>query len=749
MSKVMYTDYQISGNLRRATKKGLLAALSKKQLIELTDKYFRDENGVLHCAYSWEPIVNQDDLELEHVIPISRGGGTVLFNVVPSISSINGMGEEKKANKNLLDWWEERVFYKTELLENLVKYILESYEISMKHEASEQEYIYEQDNPISKKSVNVELAKIENRKYNREKISYFQFLTSCLIKLRENGININSYLDRLNNLQENKLFEFYEKQRTIQTELFNLFKIYCPEYKYDITTSINYFPILEKYKNNTISDIIKEISKRINEVNKYCFEHNLNANEILHTIIYYQEILWEDNYTIKKLEEISMKRLNDLCDEIEKFCIKNGWFPRAQIYLGNSQMKERSDLSDEELYEVRLCGKYKNNKKQLSQNQKSKIQQLKKQYSKQKIIDTSELYEEIIDFTIKKWFPRGSLRMQRKELTAQEQEESLLYINYRNHISKFTKEQFDQLETLKENKSYLRVSFDQQYMKIVEFVEHNGYFPRTKVKGEGDLYHSYYRNRENFTKEQLDNLDELRQQKSFFDYNAVAIIEELKEFIRINKRFPQSEIRENGIRLNASQFTKEQQYEVNLYAKFRRTKNRIPKKIMEELEHLRERLYYDELYESILAFIDTNGHFPISINKKENGKILKAEELSPEKLYEKRLYSNFAQAKRKNKFRFEQIANLLELQKSKQIYFCRANQIYNQLIDFINTYHRFPKGSIWKNNQQLTRAQMTDEEIYEVNLYLGYYRLKEYLTEEQQIFIDSNKIHDENKRRAS
>lgn len=749
MSKVMYTDYQISGNLRRATKKGLLASLSKKQLIELTDKYFRDKNGVLHCAYSWEPIVNQNDLELEHVIPISRGGGTVLFNVVPSISSINGMGEEKKANKNLLDWWEERAFYKTELLENLVKYILEAYEISMKHEASEQEYIYEQDNPISKKSVNVELAKIENRKYNREKISYFQFLTSCLIKLRENGININSYLDRLNNLQENKLFEFYERQRTIQTELFNLFKIYCPEYKYDITTSINYFPILEKYKNNTISDIIKEISKRINEVNKYCFEHNLNANEILHTIIYYQEILWQDNYTIKKLEEISMKRLNDLCDEIEKFCIKNGWFPRAQIYLGNSQMKERSDLSDEELYEVRLCGKYKNNKKQLSQNQKSKIQQLKKQYSKQKIIDTSELYEKIIDFTIKKWFPRGSLRMQRKELTAQEQEESLLYINYRNHISKFTKEQFDQLETLKENRSYLRVSFDQQYMEIVEFVENNGYFPRTKVKGEGDLYNSYYRNRGNFTKEQLDNLDELRQQKSFFDYNAVAIIEELKEFIRINKRFPQSEIRENGIRLNASQFTKEQQYEVNLYAKFRRTKNRIPKKIMEELEHLRERLYYDELYESILAFIDTNGHFPISINKKENGKILKAEELSPEKLYEKRLYSNFAQAKRKNKFTFEQIANLLELQKSKQNYFCRANQIYNQLIDFINTYHRFPKGSIWKNNQQLTRAQMTDEEIYEVNLYHGYYRLKEYLTEEQQIFIDSNKIHDENKRRAS
>lgn len=80
MSKVMYTDYQISGNLRRATKKGLLASLSKKQLIELTDKYFRDKNGVLHCAYSWEPIVNQNDLELEHVIPISRGGGTVLFN---------------------------------------------------------------------------------------------------------------------------------------------------------------------------------------------------------------------------------------------------------------------------------------------------------------------------------------------------------------------------------------------------------------------------------------------------------------------------------------------------------------------------------------------------------------------------------------------------------------------------------------------------------------------------------------------
>lgn len=754
MNRVMYTDYQISGNLRRAAKKGLLASLSKKQLIELTDKYFRDDNGILHCAYSWMPITIKNDLEMEHIIPISRGGGTVLFNVVPCLSVINGMGEDNKATKNLLDWWEERDFYKTELLENLVNYILEAYEISVKHETTGQDYTYEDDDPIDKMSISIEYVKNRSIKSNREKISYIQFLRSCIIKLKESGVNVDSCQERLNKLQENKSFEYFEKQRIVQTELFNIFKVYCPEYKYDITTSIDYFRLLEKYKNCEISEIVMEITKRINEVKKYCVEHNLNINEILHTIISYQEILWEDNYQIEKLEEISLKRLNDLCDEIENFCIKNGWFPRKTIAVGNSQAKERTEMTEEELYEIRLQGRYGNNKKQLSQKQKTKIQQLKKQYSRQKIIDTTDLYEEIIEFTTKKWFPRGSLKTHKQELTEEEKEESLLYSNFCNHICKFTKDQLEQLESLKENRSYLRVSFDRQYREIVAFVERTGHFPRTTIKEESDLYNSYLRNKENFKKEQLEYLEELKQQNGFFDYNAVAVIEELKEFIKNNKRFPQSEIRENGVRLHASKFTEQQQYEVNLYAKYRRAKNRISDDIMKELEQLRERLYYDDLYESILSFIDVNGHFPVCILRRENGRVLKTEELSPEEQNEKRLYSNFAQAKRKNKFTFEQITHLVELQKSKQIYIHRANEIYNQLIEFINIHNRLPRASIWKNNLLLIKEQMSDEELYEVKLRLNYYNLKDYLSIEQRTFIDSYTKNDfsntvENKRRAS
>ena len=145
MSNIRYTDYQISGNLSRTAKLGLLSYLSKKDLYYLTDKYFRDENGILHCAYSWNVITSQEELELEHIIPVSRNGGTVIFNVVPCRAIYNKAGN--KFTSNLLDWWEQSGLFKPELLENLINYMFEAYELSMKQNANNSEFIYNTNNP--------------------------------------------------------------------------------------------------------------------------------------------------------------------------------------------------------------------------------------------------------------------------------------------------------------------------------------------------------------------------------------------------------------------------------------------------------------------------------------------------------------------------------------------------------------------------------------------------------------------------
>lgn len=752
MEKVMFTDYQISGNLRRTARKGLLSTLNKKNLYYLTDKYFRDSQGILHCAYSGSPILTQDQLEMEHIIPVSRDGGTVLFNVVPCLSTYNGNGQ--KATNNLLDWWEDSRMLKIELLENLIRYMFEAHELSIEQQNDIENYSYESDEPYSPVSCSMQTFD-EIRKTKEEKVKYDQFLYSCILKLKELGVDISEYIQRYNHLQEKEIFEELEQQRRIQTELFRIFKFYAPEYKYDIVTSIDYENLLEKYQGKKDSEIIAEIEKRINEIVIYCNQKKINQNEMLHAIIKYQDILWSTNYRIEELENITLKYLNGIVEELENFCKNFGWFPRKVVIIKGREKKDIKNYTTEELYETRLRSRYTNNLKKFLPSQKTKIKELKKQYSLQKIIDTNELFDEIVEFSNKYWFPRA---VHKENITEQEQKEKLLYANYRNHLDKFTKIQLDAIKILQEERSYFKISLNDYYNSIVDFVKKNGHFPRiTGSENETYLYNAYLRNRDSFTKEQLEHLEELKKDNSYFDFNALEVIKELTLFIKKYERFPVSEVRRNGIRIHAEDFTEEEKYEVNLYAKYRRSKNRIPKETIEKLENLREELVVKHLYEDIINFVEINGYFPRYIIKRRDGIKLKAEELTPEELAEKRLNANFAAYKRNGKFTSEQLVILLELQKNNQIYLFRANEMFTQLIEFITNNHRFPRIQIRKNNQILLAEQLSNEELMEVRLRYSYERLKDKLSIEQKKYLSkiteeiiiNNESQTENRRKAS
>jgi 5-methylcytosine-specific restriction endonuclease McrA len=62
------------------------------------------------CAYCGKPDHRADELELEHVIPISRGGDHYLSNIVPACHQCNS----SKRSCNAFTWYQQQSFYSDE-----------------------------------------------------------------------------------------------------------------------------------------------------------------------------------------------------------------------------------------------------------------------------------------------------------------------------------------------------------------------------------------------------------------------------------------------------------------------------------------------------------------------------------------------------------------------------------------------------------------------------------------------------------
>ena len=89
--KVKFSEKDIESNRRRTADNGLISYLSLKEFNDLINKYFRDSEGDLHCAYSDEVITSRGKngtLRLEHMIPVSMGGGTILIFLLTFIMGV-------------------------------------------------------------------------------------------------------------------------------------------------------------------------------------------------------------------------------------------------------------------------------------------------------------------------------------------------------------------------------------------------------------------------------------------------------------------------------------------------------------------------------------------------------------------------------------------------------------------------------------------------------------------------------------
>lgn len=95
----------------RALKKDNGGSYTAKQWKE-TLEYFDYK-----CAYSGESVAN--DCHIDHIIPISKGGTSYIWNLVPSLSRVN----ISKSNKDMEKWYKTTPYFSEDRLNKIYEYI--------------------------------------------------------------------------------------------------------------------------------------------------------------------------------------------------------------------------------------------------------------------------------------------------------------------------------------------------------------------------------------------------------------------------------------------------------------------------------------------------------------------------------------------------------------------------------------------------------------------------------------------------
>ena len=79
------------------------------------------------CAYSGAEL-NKDNTNIEHIIPISKGGTNDITNIVPALDSVN----KSKNASDMLEWYKQQPYYSEERLNKILdwlEYATKKYEL--------------------------------------------------------------------------------------------------------------------------------------------------------------------------------------------------------------------------------------------------------------------------------------------------------------------------------------------------------------------------------------------------------------------------------------------------------------------------------------------------------------------------------------------------------------------------------------------------------------------------------------------
>ena len=79
------------------------------------------------CAYSGAEL-NKDNTNIEHIIPISKGGTNNITNIVPALDSVN----KSKNARDMLEWYKQQPYYSEQRLQKIyewLEYATKKYEL--------------------------------------------------------------------------------------------------------------------------------------------------------------------------------------------------------------------------------------------------------------------------------------------------------------------------------------------------------------------------------------------------------------------------------------------------------------------------------------------------------------------------------------------------------------------------------------------------------------------------------------------
>ena len=306
---------QVDGNLRRTADKGLVSELYRKQMNALVLKYFgidkdgnytENKNEIVsyRCPYSGELIKDLSTSHLEHILPVSSNGGTILFNCIPILDKVN---LSKKDEPNLLTWWQKQDYFSYDRLERLVQYMLEAYNLSFKEPTNEEElYDYEnssnEDDYIENDDLAVDLRSKSNIiTSSNQNITYYQLLTDLINELSKNR-DVSQYNAELNDLKEQNIFGNINEIEKVIKSVQNVFKglLGDDSKKYlSYSLKIDMNKLLKSFKTNNYE---QEIRERIQYIKLLIIENNISINDYLDNLQDIDEInlIYFDINTITK-----------------------------------------------------------------------------------------------------------------------------------------------------------------------------------------------------------------------------------------------------------------------------------------------------------------------------------------------------------------------------------------------------------------------------------------------------------------
>lgn len=277
-NRLLFSKNVLNGELRRAIREGRIADCTLDE-INRSLMFFTNQDGNPVCPYSGTQLTVAN-LHLEHIIPITLGGGTVAENLIPACSSCN----TSKNGNHMIEWYEIQPFFTIERFQKIVDYII--YSLNNKYSDSNINIEIDETSdydPIIQTSGDIwetqEEASIKYLSKQNDKLKFDEFLFQCILKLNENGIFYNndgqSYVDIYSDLMERGIIALSDKELNIQQNIFKQIKNIVTN-KYSTILKINH-KIIVQYLEQEHIDINEYLNNRFNYLKQ---ELNINDNEL-------------------------------------------------------------------------------------------------------------------------------------------------------------------------------------------------------------------------------------------------------------------------------------------------------------------------------------------------------------------------------------------------------------------------------------------------------------------------------------